>query len=164
MGCVRRWVMALGLSLAAAAAHAPASAEERARQEERLRQAGLLARVELALERLDYPIDAPDGLPDARTDAALAHFRGGAGLPTVGRLDEALVVAVEAAAGPRPNDASRSTRRGARRRHGSSGRTCWPKRRRSAAWPKDRTAIARAEELRRALDGAAGAAAPDGSR
>jgi hypothetical protein len=97
-------VVMLGLGLATAVPPAVAIAEGRVRQGEQLRRAALLVRAEFALERLGYGIDLPDGLPDARTGAALEHFSRGAGLPGSEPMDQALVAMLEAAAAARAEE------------------------------------------------------------
>lgn len=77
------------LSLAAAADGAMATARTQAR---------FLAQIELALDAMGYSIDPPDGLPDARTTAALAMFLERLGLPDATPIGGALAATALAAA------------------------------------------------------------------
>jgi peptidoglycan hydrolase-like protein with peptidoglycan-binding domain len=87
------WLLVAALGLGPAAA----MAEDAAAAARSLHQAALLAQVEMALDELGYDIDSPDGLPDPRTEDALARFRRQTGAAPGQAIDEGLVAALRAA-------------------------------------------------------------------
>ena len=64
-------------------------------------EARLMARAEMALVDLGYDLAAPDGFPDAQSDAALARIKNGLGLPGEAPLTPELADAVAAMAAAR---------------------------------------------------------------
>jgi peptidoglycan hydrolase-like protein with peptidoglycan-binding domain len=114
----RRSAPMFALGFAVAAGGTAAAEGELPSAAERLREAALLARAELAFDALGYRIDSPDGLPDPLTSHALARFRRDAGLPAETAVDGQLAAVLEAAVALRTatNGALATARRAAEER------------------------------------------------